>query len=183
MDHLRELFLMQQIYGTLFSLSNKLQVQGDKYMENLTSRQFMTMVAILHLPEDETTVNNIARKLGTTKQSVKQMITVMENKGFVSTVPSQKDKRAINVKMTNTGKQVTQECGEQGIYFFADVFKDFTLDEMETLWGLLKKLYRFDGVEQDGFEEEAVMEMEEDQSGEQMRIFNEFKRRRTHSEK
>jgi hypothetical protein len=27
------------------------------------------------------------------------------------------------------------------------------LEEMETLWNLLKKLYRFDGEEQDGFEE------------------------------
>jgi hypothetical protein len=28
------------------------------------------------------------------------------------------------------------------------------LEEMEILWSLLKKLYRFDGVEQAGFEEE-----------------------------
>jgi hypothetical protein len=35
----------------------------------------------------------------------------------------------------------------------ADIFKDFTKEEIETLWKLLVKLYRFDGVEMDGFEE------------------------------
>lgn len=157
MDNHREIFLMQQTYATLFSLANKLQVKGDKYLENLTSRQFMAMLAIAHLQEDETTLNNIARKLGTTKQSVKQLITIIENKGYVITIPSQKDKRAVNVKITESGKRVMLECGERGLKFFANLFKDFTTEEMEILWGLLKKLYRFDGEQQDGFEEEILL--------------------------
>ena len=150
----REAFLMQQTYATLFSLTNKLQVKGDSYLKRLTSRQLMTMIAIAHLAEDQRTLNNIARKLGTTKQSVKQLITILEKKGYVVTVPSQRDKRAVNVEMTKSGKRVTLECGESGMKFFADLFRDFTSEEMEVLWNLLKKLYRFDGEEQSGFEEE-----------------------------
>lgn len=56
----RELFLMQQIYGTLFTLANKIQVKGDNYIDIITSRQLMTMMSIVHLPEEETTINNIA---------------------------------------------------------------------------------------------------------------------------
>ncbi|MBW9147792.1 winged helix DNA-binding protein [Clostridium sp. CM028] len=189
MDNYRDLFLMQQTYATLFSLNNKLQVQGDKYFESLTSRQFMAMIAIIHLAEDETTINNIARKLGTTKQSVKQMITIIENKGYIITMPSQKDKRAVNVKITESGKQIMMECGEKGINFFADVFKDFTTEEMEILWSLLKKLYRFDGEEQDGFEEDASLNAEEEVNDAQTivlkeaqaRALKEFERRRNHS--
>ncbi len=153
----RKIFLMQQNYATLFSLANKLQVEGDKYLEELTSRQLMTMIAIAHLKENEATLVNIAKKLGTTKQSLKQLITILENKGCVTTIPSQKDKRAINVKFTALGKRVMQECGEKGMNFFGDLFKEFSNKEMETLWGLLKKLYRFDGQEQDGFEEETTI--------------------------
>lgn len=68
---LRELYLMQQTYATFFSVTNKLQIQGDNYFEKLTSRQYMIMLAIAHLPEDETTLINISRKLGTSKQSAK----------------------------------------------------------------------------------------------------------------
>ena len=144
MDNYKEIFLMQQTYATLFSLANKLQVKGDEYLVSITSRQYMLMIAIAHLQEDETTLNNIARKLGTTKQSVKQMITIMENKDYVMTAPSQKDKRAVNVKITESGKQILVEVAERGMNFFADLFKDFKKEEMEILWILLKKLYRFD---------------------------------------
>ena len=151
----REIFLIEQAYATLFSLTNKIQVQGDRYLNGLTSRQLMTMLAITHLPEDHKTLNNIARKLGTTKQSVKQLITIMEKKGYVAAVPSRRDKRAVNIQITESGRRIMIECGESGVKFLADLFHEFTLEEMELLWSLLKKLYRFDGEEQSGFEEEV----------------------------
>ncbi len=171
-------FLMQQVYATLFSLANKIQVQGDKYLEKLTSRQLMSMMAILHLPEDGSTLNNIARKLGTTKQNAKQLVTNLEKKDYVVTLPSPRDKRAVNVKITEAGKHITIECGEKGLIFFLDLFKDFTKDEMELLWGFLKKMYRFDGIEQDGFEEEAGFEIDEEQNQAQKRVMKEFEKRR-----
>lgn len=183
MDTYRAIFLMQQTYATLFSLVNKLQIHGDKYLECLTARQFMAMTAIAHLPGDETTLNNIARKLGTSKQSAKQLITITENKGYVITVPSQQDKRAVNVKITESGKQIMLEAAEKGIFFLEGVFKDFTTEEMENLWNLLKKLYRYDGEEQDGFEEESALEMGEDYNETQTRVLKEFERRRNPSKK
>jgi len=176
MDNYKALFLIQQIYATIFSLTNKLQIKGDEYCEHLTSRQLMAMIAIIHLAENETTLNNIARKLGTTKQSAKQLITIIENKGYVITVPSQQDKRAVNVKITESGKQVMMECGEKSMTFFANLSKDFSIEEMEILWTLLKKLYRFDGEEQDGFEEEADFDIGEDNHEIQTRALKEFER-------
>ena len=79
---LYDLFLMQQVYGTLFSLINKLQITGDKYLNTLTSRQFMTIVAILHLHGEEATMNNIARKLGTSRQNANRMISGLEKAGY-----------------------------------------------------------------------------------------------------
>ena len=178
---LRELFLMEQTYATLFSIVNKLQIEGDKHFEYLTSRQFMTIMAILHLPEDETTLNNIAKKLGTSKQNVNILITTIEKKGYIVTTPSFRDKRAINVKITESGKKVMLECNEKGIVFLADVFSDFTSEEMETLWSLLKKLYRFNGEAQDGFEEN-ISETVEVQNDYQIRVLKEFSRRRNRSE-
>ena len=148
-------FLMQQTYATLFSLTNKLQVQGDRYLGDLTSRQLMTMLAITHLAEDQRTLNNIARKLGTTKQSAKQLISILEREGYVVTAPHPHDGRAIDAKLTKSGKQILLKCGERGLQFFDDLFKEFASEELETLWNLLKKLYRFDGEEQSGFEDEA----------------------------
>jgi DNA-binding MarR family transcriptional regulator len=154
MDNSRKIFLSQQNFATLFSLANKLQVKGDLYLKHFTVRQMMAMIAIIHLPEGQASLNNIARKLGTSKQSVKQLINLIEANGYVITVPSGRDKRALNVVITEPGKQALFADNELGMKFFDDLFKGLTLEEMEVLWSLLKKLYRFDGEEQDGFEEE-----------------------------
>jgi DNA-binding MarR family transcriptional regulator len=182
MDIFRELFFMQQTWSTLFSVTNKLQAASDRYLENLTMRQVMVMVAIVHLPADRATLNNIARKLGTTKQSVKQLITAMEKKRYVATVPSSKDRRAVNVHITETGRKELLSCTEISLEYFADIFSDFSMEEMESLWGLLKKLYRFDGEEQDGFEEEAPFGTEDGLTDSQLRAIEKFRRRRSRDE-
>ena len=153
---MKELFFMQQVYAVLFSLANKLQIEGDKYFGEITSRQFMTMLAILHLPQAESTHKNIAGKLGTSKQNVTQLITSLEKKGYVKTVPCPHDKRAVNSLITDLGMQVMAECNQIGLRFFADVFHEFNIEELETLWRLLKKLMRFDGDEDNGFEEDVT---------------------------
>ena len=173
---LHDLFLMQQVYGTLFSLTNKLQISGDSYFEKLTSRQFMAIVAILHLPQEETTINNIARKLGTSKQNANRMISSLEKTGYVEIVPSPKDKRATNAYLTETGKEKVIECSSKAIDFMADVFQEFSTIEIETLWKLLKKLYSFDGNRQDGFEE-IGMELTSDNDLEQ-KILEDFASKR-----
>lgn len=159
MNYDKELYLlhlMQQVYSGLISTSNKIQTTGDKYCVPLTSRQYMTILALLHLPEDETTIVNIANKLGATKQNVTQLINSLVKKGFVSIVPSQKDKRAVNVHLTDLGLETVIHCGgSMSIDFMADVFHAFDEKELECFYKLLEKLYRFDGTVIDGFEEDV----------------------------
>lgn len=180
MDNYREIFLMQQIYATLFSLTNKIQGKGDHYMDHLTSRQFMVMMSVVHLSEEDATLNNIARKLGSTKQSVKQMVSILESKGYVRVVPSHKDKRAINVTITDSGKQALLADNEKGILFLEELFSEFSSEELEIIWRLLQKLYRFDGEKQDGFEEQSNLELSDTEVDTQMKVLKEFERRRTH---
>ncbi|MBV4418921.1 MarR family transcriptional regulator [Clostridium tyrobutyricum] len=150
---------MEQAFSSLISVSNKLQITGDQYCKPLTSRQYMAMLAVLHLPKDETTFINIAKKLGTTKQNITQLIKNLEKKNFVYIIPSKKDRRSVNVRVTDLGMNIMIKCGRDGsINFMADIFKDFTKEEVETLWKLLIKLYCFDGVKMDGFEEKVEIQ-------------------------
>ncbi len=151
-EELRDLFLMQQVYSTLLSVNNKLQAGSDRYFSKMSSRQYMAMMAVLHLQESEATINNIARKLGTTKQNTKQLITALVKKRYAVLKKSETDRRAANVEITPLGFSELLTASEIGIMFLADVFNEFSGDELQVLWDLLKKLYRFDGKEQDGFE-------------------------------
>ncbi|MEI4803786.1 MarR family winged helix-turn-helix transcriptional regulator [Bacillus sp. NPDC077411] len=176
---MKELHAMQQSYATLFSVVNKVQTRGDEYLEILTSRQHMALIAIAHLPIESTTLINIAKKLGTTKQTANKLITSLVKKGYVKTVPSKIDKRSINMEITPEGKKALIACSEKSTYFLADMFHNFTTDEIEMFWRLLQKLYRFDGEEQDGFEEKANLEVDEHVLiNNQEKILAEFSRRR-----
>ncbi len=177
-----ELFLMQQAYATLMAVANKLEAQDDKYYKGLTSRQYMAILAVFHLPPEETTLKNIAKKLGTTKQNVNQLISAIEKKGYIIITTSERDKRAINVKVTEPGIQAILECSETGVIFMSKVFKKFTEHELDTLWRLLKKVYSFDGEEHDGFEEDASGRLEGDYSDIQIRMLEEFRKRRKEQE-
>lgn len=154
MEYDRTTFLMQQTYATLFSLANKLQIKGDQMLKYFTSRQLMVMIAIGHLPEGEASLNQIARMLGTTKQTAKQLVILIEQHGYVVSEPNPRDRRAVNIRITEAGKAAILEDGMLGMQYFTNIFHEFNPEELEILWNLLKKLYRFDGEQQTGFEDD-----------------------------
>lgn len=183
MDHEKDLYLMQQIYSTIFALANKIQAKGDQSLQILTARQMMAMVAIIHLPGEKANYNNIAKKLGTTRQSVKQLIALMEKKGYIVTIPSDQDKRAANVQITEPGKEVLMVCDGRSLSLLTDIFSRLSTQDMETLWRLLKKLYSYDGVEQDGFEENMNFGGEEPPTESKLQANEKFEISRTKMER
>jgi len=150
MDIAKDLFYTHQTLAILFSVTNKLQMQGDKYLQDLTIRQMLAIPAIIHAPDGKATINCIAKQLGTTKQNAKQIVDALVKKNYVSVAPSELDKRAVNVTATQGSEQAFSVCSERTDEFLANIFHAFTTEELEILWTLLNKLYRFDGIPQDG---------------------------------
>ena len=152
MDLAKDLFYAQQTLFTLFSITNKLQMHGDKHLQDITIRQMLAIPALFHAPDGKATINHIARSMGTTKQNAKQIVDAMERKGYVTVSPSEKDKRAVNVTITSVGEQAFRTCSERADVFLANIFHDFTTKDLETFYTLLQKLYSFDGAEQENFD-------------------------------
>ena len=149
MNLAKDLFYTHQTLAILFSVTNKLQMQGDKYLQDLTIRQMLAIPAIIHAPDGKATINYIAKQLGTTKQNAKQIVDALAKKNYVSIAPSEADRRAVNVTVTQGSEDAFRVCSERTDEFLADIFRAFTTEDLETLWTLLNKLYRFDSAEQD----------------------------------
>jgi len=175
---IRELYFMQQCYASLFSVSSKIQSCGDENFETITSRQYMALIAIAHLSNENTTLNNIAKKLETTKQTASKLIAGLEKRSLVKTVSSEKDKRAINVEITSDGNKALIDNAEKSMYFLLDLFHEFNGEEIELFWNMLQKLYRFDGNAQDGFEEDAQIHAGDKQTEMEENMLRELIRRR-----
>ena len=150
-------YYMQQIFSTIFYLSNKIQMQGDKLDEKLTIRQWMILLAILHLPENGASYNKIADKMGCSKQNVKQIILNLEKKHYVTLEKNENDKRALNVRISKNCREIMNNYYDNGNEFLKKMFDDFDGGELEALWKLLRKLASYDGENWTGYEENDVI--------------------------
>lgn len=153
---IQELHFMQQIYASLFSVTNKIQAFSDERLGDLSSRQHMALIAIAHLSPEEATPKNVAAMLGTSKQNVNTLLNSLQKKGCIETISNEKDKRSINIRITQTGMRQMQEGAEISIYSLAEIFRDLTISELQTLWLLLRKVSQFDGAPYMGFEEDMT---------------------------
>lgn len=151
-------FYLQQIFSTIFYLSNKIQTEGDKLDDRITVRQWMTLLAILHLPEGEANYNQIAGMMGYSKQNAKKLITVLERKGFVKIGKSDTDHRAVHIQVTDSCRTFLLNYYKKGNSYVNGMFIDFEENELQTLWKLLKKLATYDGSDWIGYEEKVPMD-------------------------
>jgi len=142
MNIAKDLFFCQQNLFTLFAVTNKFQMTGDKHLKDITIRQMLAIPALIHAPDGKATINHIARSMGTTKQSAKQIVDSLERKGYLSVARSERDKRAVNITVTPEGQRAFMVCSQRTDEFLADIFSSFTSDELESLYTLLQKLCR-----------------------------------------
>lgn len=174
---MQELYLMQQVYATLFCVANKIQSYSDDKLGDISSRQLMTMIAITHLPTEETTLKNIAVMLGTSKQNTNKLLSSLKKNKCIEILSNTKDKRSINVRLTEVGTRLMNKGAEVNIYTLANIFKELSEDDLETFWSLLKKTSQFDGLPYLGFE--ADMTGNKTLTIEEEQIMSEFKRIRS----
>ena len=163
MDTAKELFFAQQTLAALFATTNKLQMQGDKQLQDITLRQMLAIPALVHAPDGKATINHVARHMGTSKQSAKQIVDAMARKRYLAVAPSEQDRRAVNITITPDGEAAFRACSARTDAFMADIFRHFSAEELEAFCALLQKLYRFDGMEQEGLNGHAACDASESQ--------------------
>jgi DNA-binding MarR family transcriptional regulator len=151
-EELRELYLMQQVHATLFCVANKIQSSCDEKLGSISSRQLMAMIAVAHLSSEDATLKSIAIMLGTSKQNTSKLLNSLKKKDCIEILSNSKDKRSINVRLTQKGIRLMNESAEKNIYAMANIFKELNKEHLETLLSLLQKLARFDGLPYLGFE-------------------------------
>ena len=83
-------------------LANQIAIQGDTVLSDITYRQWFLLTVIAKMSAKEKHVQEIADRMGTSRQNVKKMLETRETNGYVKMEPSAKDKRALSVKLTFT---------------------------------------------------------------------------------
>lgn len=121
------------IFGSLFVLANKMQAIGDKYLEEITAKQWLLLVTVSQFEENPPTLGQVATFMGTSHQNAKQIALKLENKGFINIEKDLRDSRALRLSITSACKAYFKEREGKDTLFLEELFKSLNHEEVHGL--------------------------------------------------
>jgi DNA-binding MarR family transcriptional regulator len=123
------------IYGGVFALSNKLQLIGDKFDSNISTKQWFLIAIIASFQEEVPTISMTAERVGSSRQNVKKMASILEKKGFLRIVNDKEDGRIQRLELTKYCIDYFEQRREGEQKYMENLFANF--DE-EMLFGFFR---------------------------------------------
>jgi DNA-binding MarR family transcriptional regulator len=141
------------IFGSIFTLSNRLQILGDKFDERLTVKQWLLLASIHNSQNKSPTISEVAAIVGNSRQNVKKMLLILERSGFVTFENDSNDARVQRIKMTEECLNYLRQRENRELEFLNRLFEGFESDEINTfLQGIMKldkNIQRLEGLYHD----------------------------------
>lgn len=128
------------IFGTIFTLSNKLQLLGDRIDAKLTVKQWLFLAGVLRCDSNTPTLSEIAARIGSSRQNVKKMALILEKQGFVLLEKDARDARALRIRLTDVCKTHLKQREQAESRFIEELFDSFEAKELSALSAAIKKL-------------------------------------------
>ncbi|MBR4719795.1 MAG: winged helix DNA-binding protein [Lachnospiraceae bacterium] len=100
------------LLGLLSAFDNRYQAAADRYFKEITWKQFFAIICI-NLCKEAPTLNDLSEVMGSSHQNVKQILLKLENKGFVSMMTDEKDKRKQRYFVTDKCRKFLEENDNQ----------------------------------------------------------------------
>lgn len=130
----------QFIFGCIFLLANKLQLLGDKVTQELTLKQWFLLNMMQQMDNKFPNYNDIAKVVGSSRQNVSKMISMLHKKGMVELHQSKTDQRAINVTLTQKCFDYFSSKENVGNILLDKLFSGTSLAQIEQTATLLGKM-------------------------------------------
>lgn len=128
------------LFGLFFAFHNRLQTAGDSFYEEITVKQFFLMACMNLFPDTPPTANDLAKTMGCTRQNVKEILTSLEKKGFVTLSVSENDKRKRIVTLTEKAMLTADKYRDGENEFLRRLYDGVSDDELKTIYRILSKI-------------------------------------------
>jgi DNA-binding MarR family transcriptional regulator len=136
MDNLKEKAF---VFASIFTLSNKLQVLGDKLDENMTTKQWLLLAGIANSGGNTPTISEVADLIGNSRQNVKKMALILEKAGFLKMEKDTNDARVLRISLTDKCLDYLKLREKKELEFLQQLFNGFDTNLIKGLEkGILK---------------------------------------------
>ena len=125
--------MQAHLFGALFLLSNHLQLVGDRLDEAITTKQWLLLAVLLGQPNAKSTISELASQLGSSRQNVKKMASILEEKGFLVLKQSEKDRRVVEIHATQACLEHMKGREEAEEQFLTSFYQGFSEEDLAFL--------------------------------------------------
>jgi len=137
MDNINE---KAYIFGTIFTMANRLQILGDKFDEHLTMKQWLLLASISKIGSDAPTISEVAIQIGSSRQNVKKMASILEREGFLILQKDSKDARVVRVRITKKCVDYFAQREKRELKFLEELYDGFDTKLVTGLFHGLSKM-------------------------------------------
>lgn len=127
------------VFGGIFVLANRLQTLADSLDDKVTIKQW-TLMAFLADNGAYLSVSELAHWTGSTRQNVRKMAALLQERGYVELQADLHDKRAVNISLTRKGKSYVTRRAKTNELFLQQLFSSFGETELSALCSGIKLL-------------------------------------------
>lgn len=137
------------IFGSIFVLSNRLQVLGDAFDKNITIKQWLFLVCVAQFKEPPS-VSEVADYAGYSRQNAKRLAATLEENGFVSISKDKSDARALRIALTPKCNTYFGERRQREMEFLEKLFDGFDPEFTNGLYqGVVKIAHNIEKMEKE----------------------------------
>lgn len=131
------------IYAAIHLIANRLQTLGDKIDPTISSKQWFLLVTVskfTKLRETPPNIGDIANGLGTSRQNIKKMATILEQRGFLKLEKDKSDLRSIRLLLTEQCKNYFQGREQQDDTYLDRIFRGMDDEALASLCNGMSRL-------------------------------------------
>ena len=130
----------EKMLRTAAHLKLKLSEQLKQFELDLS---LYDILRVIHSRSDKAiNIKEIQLSLLHKMTNTSRLIRVLEDRNLIVRKPSEKDKRVVNVLLTEKGSFVMEELDDLTAHFYVNEFSRFNHDDLDTLNALLDRLLK-----------------------------------------
>jgi DNA-binding MarR family transcriptional regulator len=148
MDEIQMNELQQKafIFNTIFTLSNRLQVLGNKFDKDITTKQWLFIIGILKFNEPPM-ISQVANFIAYSRQNAKRIAAALHESGYIKISNDKNDARALRIELTSKCIEYYKQRDKKEIEFLEKIFTGFNVELTRSVYkGLIKLEQNINGV-------------------------------------
>lgn len=127
------------LLGLLSAFNNRYQAKADNFFEEMSWKQFFAICCI-DFCKVPPSIKELAQKMGSSHQNVKQILNKLEKKGYVQTISDQNDKRIQRIIVTERMKAFLKTNDEGSKMTVGKIFEGIASEDIATTISTILKM-------------------------------------------